>query len=133
MNTNSIINNKEKEKLKQSKSKNQLDNIKSIFSLKKIFDKLQKALCLKCINYNKRIQKRLNINLNDYKEYSNIIIEIIPAQNKFCEFINVKKEEESYYDIYFNDSKEKINRFCLKETDKVTKIIIKIKYQDKSL
>ena len=41
----------------QTKSKNSFENIKSNFVFKKI------------VEYNKSLQKRLNLSINDYKEY----------------------------------------------------------------
>ena len=56
---------------------------------------------LEIVNYNKRIQTRLNLSVKDYKEYSKIItpieIEIIPAKGKYGEFINVNENDKSYY------------------------------------
>ena len=81
------------------------------------------------------MQKRLNLSINDYKEYSEIYtpieIELIPFKNEFDEFIK-NKEEERYYHIYFNDSKEETKRNYLKRDDKVSIIKIIIDYQIKS-
>ena len=56
------------------------------------------------IKYNKNIKKRINININYYKEYlekySSIEIEIKPINKKFVKFINIKNEEEKYYNIF---------------------------------
>ena len=88
---------KEKEQV-QSKlinSDNILKNIKSNVILKKIFDYIQKKKSLKTIRYNKSIQKRINLNINHYKEYSEkyssieIEIEIKPMENKYGRFINI--------------------------------------------
>ena len=66
--------------------------------------------------------------VNDYKEYSelysSIEIEIIPKMNEYGEFINIGKECEKYYHIYFNDNEEEIKRNYIKENDKVRKIKI---------
>ena len=62
---------KEKE-LDQSKlinSDNLLKNIKSNLILKKLFDHIHKKISLETLRYNKCIQKRINININHYKEY----------------------------------------------------------------
>ena len=65
---------------------------------------------LKTIIYNKCIQKRINININHYKEYSekfkSIEIEIKPIENKYGRFINIKEGDEEYYHIYYNDNKK---------------------------
>ena len=84
---------------------------------------------LEIIKYNKNIQKRINIDINNYKEYSekysSIEIEIIPMKNKYGQFINIKGEDKEYYHIYFNDNKKKeIKRTSLNKKDKVSKINI---------
>ena len=89
---------------------------------------------LQIIKYNKIIQKRLNININDYKKYYETIeIEIIPIKDKYGKFINIDENDKLYYHIYFNDNKEEIkNKYKIEEEDKVTKIKIIIDYQVKS-
>ena len=81
---------------------------------------------LNIVKYNKNIQKRININTNDIKEYSEkyslIEIEIKPINNEYGKFINFKKEEEIYYHIYFDKSKEEIKRNYLKKKEKVKMI-----------
>ena len=109
--------------------------IRSKYILSQIFDILQKRRKLEIIKYNKRIKKRINISIKDYKEYQEIYspieIEILPIYNQVGEFINVKKEE-IYFHIYFNDDKEEIKRNFLNDHDKVQKIKIIIDYQVKS-
>ena len=83
------------------------------------------------------IQKRINININDYKLsseiYSSIEIEVIPANNKYGQFINfIDKEKEIYYHIYFNYNKEEIKRNYLKENEEIKIIKIIIDYPVKS-
>ena len=89
------------------------------------------------IRCNKQIQPRLNLDINDYKEYSesfsSIEIEIIPSKDEYGKFININENDELYYHIYFNDNKEEIkNKYKIEEEDKVTKIKIIIDYQVKS-
>ena len=78
------------------------------------------------VKYNKNIKKRINININDYKEYSekysSIEIEIKPVNNKYVNFINIKKEEELYYHIYFNNNEQEIKRYYINK-DKEIKMI----------
>ena len=126
-----------KEYKKKSSSNCDLENIKSKYIITKIFDNLQKKKFLKIIKYNKQIKNRLNLSDNDYKEFSKLFssieIELIPIENKYYKFINIlHEEEERYYHIYFNDSKEEIKRHYLIKNDKVTKIKILINYQVKS-
>ena len=53
----------------------------------------------------KNIQKRINKNINHYKEYSenysSIEIDIKPVENKYGRFINIIEEDEEYCHIYF--------------------------------
>jgi len=103
-------------------------------------------IIIKC---NKVIQKRLDININDYIEcselYSTIEIEVKPwsksdllliaqkGEDKHIPFINIKKGEEKYYHIYFdNNMTQEIKRNYLRKDDKVRTIKIKINYQIKS-
>ena len=73
-----------------------------------------KKKSLEIIKYNKELKNRININVKDYKEYSemysSIEIEIKPAKNKYGTFININKEDEIYYHIYFNNNKEEIKK-----------------------
>ena len=118
---------------KQVKSKNILDNIKSKYIFMNIVNILQKKKLLKFIQYNKKIQNKFSIDINDYKEYSEIFtpieIEIIPVKNKFGDFINIYKNNGKYYHIYFNDERKEVKRNYLKQGDKVTKIKVIIDYQ----
>ena len=47
-----------------------LENIKSNIICKRTFSLLMVNKKLKLIKYNKRLQKKINLDLNDYKEYS---------------------------------------------------------------
>ena len=85
------------------------------------------------MKYNKKLQKRLNLSINDYKEYyQSIEIELKIAEDKYGEFINIPDEEKEYYHIYFNNSNEEIKRNYLNENDKDKTIKIIIDYQIKS-
>jgi hypothetical protein len=55
-----------------------LIKVKNMNILKKIFNLLTQKKSLKIITYNKNIQTRLNKNINDYKEYLRMEIDIIP-------------------------------------------------------
>ena len=107
--------------------------IKSKFILSKIFGHFKKK-SLKIIKYNKNVQTRLDITIDDFKEISQTKIIVIPCENKFGKFINIfNKKLEKYYHIYFNDNKEEIKRYYLTKNDNVTKIKIIIEYQVESL
>ena len=120
----------------QLKSAARYEKIKSNYFLEKVFNNLEKGKTLNIIKYNENIKKRINININDYKEYSekysSIEIEIKPVNNKYGKFINYKKEDEKYYHIYLNNNKEeiKMNNINKDEGIKIIKIIID--YQVKS-
>ena len=120
-----------KEEKNQIKSKDKYDNLKNDYFLQKVFNNLEKKKSLDFIKYNKSIKKRLNINIKDYKEYSekysSIEIEIKPVKNKNGKFINIKKEEEIYYHIYFNNNnKKEIKRNYIDKNEKIKVIKIVI-------
>ena len=125
---------KEQEQSKLINAHNKLKNLKSDYFIRILFDYISKRKSLETIRYNKSIQKRINININHYKEYSekysSIEIEIKPMENKYGRFININKEDEEYYHIYYNDNKkEEIKITYLNRNDKVSKINIIIDYQ----
>ena len=120
---------KERVKKNQIKSSGILGNIKSKYILKNVFNNLETIKSLNFIKYNNIIKKRMDININDYKEYiekySSIEIEIKPVINEYGKFINIKKEDEKYYHIYFNNNKEEVKRNYINKTRiKIIKIII---------
>ena len=84
------------------------------------------------VRYNKKLQKRLDISINNYKECSKIEIELKIADNRYGTFINIPEEEKEYYHIYFDNSNEEIKRGNLEENKKVNIIKIIIDYQVKS-
>ena len=121
---------------KDIKTKDELNNIKSDYFIQKICDYLTRKKSLEIFKYNKNIQKRLNININNYKEYSEIYssieIELIPIENSKGKFINIPEDEKKYIHIYFNESKDEIKTDKLIEDNKVSKIKVIIDYQVKS-
>ena len=129
-------NNKSKEISK--KSKIYLEMIRSKYILKNIFNYLKRNIFLQIIKKSKKEQNRFNISIKDYQEfpilYSDIIIEITPAENKYGRFINfVNNSDKKYISIYFGNSYRKIKRDKLNENEKVEKIKIIINYKVKSL
>ena len=61
------------ENIKQIKTtKFPFSNLKSDYILKKIFIILKKTKSLDILKHNKKLQKRLNININNYKDYSQL-------------------------------------------------------------
>ena len=127
---------KEKKEENKMKSKDIFKNFKSKYILQILFNYLLKKKTLDIIKYNKKIKNRMNINIKDYKEYSEIYssieIEIKTVNNKYGKFININKENEKYYHIYFNDNKEEIKRNYLNNNENIKKIKIIIDYQFKS-
>ena len=115
----------------ESKNRGDLDNLKSIFMFKKIFNNLHKNKLLLISKYNKRIQNKLNLSIKDYKEYCEIEIEITPKKNKYGQFINYQndKNKKKFYHIYFNDNKEEVTRNVINENEKIEKIKIILDYQ----
>ena len=109
-------------------------DINSKYILIKIFSFFKKIKQLKIIKYNKKLQKRLEINKNDYRNYSNIKIEIIPQKCKYNNtFINIlKSKERPYFHIYFNDNKKEVERNYIKKYEKIDKIKIIIEYNVES-
>ena len=104
-------NNKENESAKPNPP---IESLKSDYFFQKLYDNMPKKKKLEIVKYNKKIQYRLNLSIKDYKEYSetysSIEIEIIPTKGKYGKFININKNDELYYHIYFNDDKEEIKK-----------------------
>ena len=130
---NTELPNSQKKEINKIKNMCDLKNIKNDYFLMKVFNNLKKKNSLEITKYNKKIIERLNLNINDYKEYcetySSIEIELVPAKDKFGKFINIKEEDKLYIHIFFNNNKEEIKRNYLDESDKVNKINIIINYQ----
>ena len=82
-------------------SNNQLKNVKSHYIIQKFFGYMTERKYLETIRYNKSIQKRINININHYKAYSerktSIELDIIPKKGEYGEFINIKKEDKKFF------------------------------------
>ena len=115
MDSKDIINTEKKiEKLNLIKSENKFINIKSDYFIQKLFANIQKRISLKIIKCNFNIQKRLNINIQNYKDFSekfsSIELEIIPIQNEYGPFIQIEEENKKYFHIYFNNNREEIKK-----------------------
>ena len=124
------------ERMKQKKSNDIFENIKSDYFLQKIIGNIKRNKSLEIMKYNKKLQKRLNLSIKDYKEYSQLFspieIELKTVDNKYEVFINIYENKEYYY-IYFDDSKDEIKRSYLNENEKVKIIKIIIDHQITSL
>ena len=108
----------DKTEINKIESKNIFKNLKSNYILKKLLNNLLKGKSLNIIKYNNNIKNRINVNINNYIEYleiySPIEIDIKPANNKYGTFININKEKEIYFHIYFNNNKEEIKKKLFK-------------------
>jgi len=117
-------------------NRNYFDRYRSDYFIRIVFNNLKEKKVLNIIKYNKNIKNRININIGDYKKYSenysSIEIGIKPINNKYGKFINIKDEDKLYYHIYFNDKKEEIKRNYINYNEEIKKIIIIINYQIKS-
>ena len=89
------------------------------------------------IKYNKEIQNRLEININDYKNYKEnkkIILKIIPQENTEGKFINIASNK--YYQflihVYFNNNPKEIQQYSIKKKDKIKSIKIVLDPEIKS-
>ena len=107
--------------INETQTKISFKNIKSRFCLKKIFENLNKFKFLKIIQYNKNIQNKFYITLQDYKDYTEIEIEIISDSCSFGKLFNAN-DQSSFYKIQNNSDKN----------DNIRKINIKIDGQVKS-
>ena len=106
-----------------------LRNLQSDYFIQKFFGYISERKYLETIRYNKSIQKRINININHYKAYSetktSIELDIIPMKGKYGKFININEEDKKYFHIYFNVNKKKeIENTSLYKDDNVSKISI---------
>ena len=134
-----------------NKVHSKLSDLKSKYILDKLFTNLTIDKKLLIIRYNKILQKRLDITINDFKDNLKIEIEIIPFPDKIDEYkdriININQEKECFYHAYFNDDPKEI-KIYYDEEDKlirtltenhnrkkelVKKIKIVIDYEIKSL
>ena len=91
----------ESEKISKDKNKDiqndkfnvNLKNVKSNYILSKIYANLSKRTSLQVVKYNKILQKRLNLNIKDYKKFCDIEIEILPCKGKKGKVININEND----------------------------------------
>ena len=143
-----------KPKIIEKNLKDILNNVKNDYILLEISSYLERKKFLKIFKYNKKIQKRLQLSLNNYKEYIEIFspieielkitkpkpneldkfLQIIQENEnpKLFKFINIIEDQKKYHHIYFNNNKTETERNNLNENDKISKIKIIIDYQVKS-
>ena len=122
----------EEEKINSDK-KYPLLNIRSEYIMKKVFNLLDLNRLLILIKPSKLYQKKLNKDINSYKdEYLKIVIDIIPVKSNLVSFINDNIIKDNYH-FYINDKKEEFNRNYLLRMDNAKKIRIVIDKNEKSL
>ena len=99
--------------ISMNEPKKEFDNIKSDFIFKKIISFIKRNKSLNIIKYNKKLQKRLNLSINDYRDCTKIEIELKLVDNKYGKFINIPDEDKEYYYIYLDNSNEEIKKCYL--------------------
>ena len=115
-----------------SSNKNYFGMVRSKYILGYIFNNIPIVQRLNAIRYNKNFQKKLNIDIKDYiREYLKIGIELVPEENKYGKFLNIKYKK--YCHIFFNNNIEEIKRVYITTKDEIKKIKIFIDYEIKSL
>ena len=118
----------------ENKTISNLDNIKSVYTIKIIFEHIKKNKYLSIIKYNKKMQNRLKLTINDYKEYSQLYspieIELKLVKNAYSNqaFINTTDDNKKYFHIFFNDSNKEANLSSLNH-EKIEKVKIIIDHQ----
>ena len=118
----------------ENKTISNLDNIKSVYTIKIIFEHIKKNKYLSIIKYNKKMQNRLKLTINDYKEYSQLYspieIELKLVKNTYSNqaFINITDDNKKYFHIFFNDSNKEVNLSRLNH-EKIEKVKIIIEHR----
>ena len=114
-------------------------SIKSKFILKKIFSNLNRNKWYNIIKYNKKLQNRMHLTLNSYKDiFEKIEIDVIPI-SKNAKGYNIFNKNLIYYDnkenyhIYVNDNNKETPIENFIEIDYIKKVKIIIDYNIKSL
>ena len=107
-----------------------LNKIKSKYIPKLIGDYLNRKTILSLVQYNKKLQEKLDISIKDYIKYSNeIIIELTP-NNPLEEgehiFINIPEKSKQYFHIYFNNNDIEEQKKNITDDDNINKIKIVI-------
>ena len=120
-----------------SKTLSVFENVKSKYIFKRIFKYLSETKLLKIIKYNKILQNKLEINIDDYKNISKIIIELEMQPDHdgiHRNFINFENKNKDYFHIYLNYSEEETkNKYCFEPKEKAQPIKIIIDHQQNSL
>ena len=110
---------------------NLLKSVKSKYILKQIFENLKINKTLNIIRSSKYLLDKLEKNINDYKNYFQIEIEIEIKENESAEFINMLKNFESFYHFYLDNNTKEIKITDIPKDKKAKKIRIIIDYEVK--
>lgn len=104
-----------------------LSFINSKYILSAIFSNLTEKKLLLCIRYSKTYQYKLNKNLDNYKLYGSIDIDMVPIDCPKGVFVNIQEENKERIHVYFNDGsqEQKTNEIPLKN-EEIKKIKIKV-------
>jgi len=87
---------------KDSANKALFKLIKSKYILKQVLALVEEVKLLELVRYNKKYRKLIHKNINDYKDhYFTIIIEVIPAENRYGSFINIDPRYRSHFRFLF--------------------------------
>ena len=72
------------------------------------------------LNVIKKLEKNLHISSKEYKQYSEIEIEVIPKG--YGRFINItNKDEEKYFHVYFDNDKKEQCRYFFDDGERIKK------------
>ena len=85
---------------KKALNENKLENIKNHYLLENLLNLfIQKKTFFELIKYNKKLQNKMNISIEDYKNFLMIEIELILNKRKEEKCINIidEKEKSHYY------------------------------------
>ena len=114
-----------------------LKNIKSKYILKQIIDNLQDKISLQLFKYSKEFQSRLELSLENYKEYCKVEVEIFPKNfSHINKYFNPPNPDKTYfYQVFVNDEKEKrksdfSDLKYVKDPIKKIKIVLLYKFKD---
>ena len=114
-----------------------LERISSKYILQKVINgHLNNKRYLQLVQYNKKLQKNLEISIKDYiKFYNRIIIELTPKlflNESRNYFIRIKDKESSFFHIFFGENISEEKRAYITSEDKIKKIKIIIDSKIKS-
>ena len=108
------------------KSKDIFKNLKSDYFLQILFNYLMKKKTLDIIKYNKNIKNRININIKDYKEYSEIYssieIEITLLKVNMVNLLILTKKIKCIYIFILMITKKKLKEIIKIKMKKLMKV-----------